>query len=48
MKPLAPGRLSTTKVWPSCSESCWDITRAMMSEVPPGANGTITRTGRDG
>src|SRR5215469_660167 len=31
----APARFSTTKGWPRRSESCWPITRATTSVVPP-------------
>ena len=44
----APGRFSTTNCWPSRSESHWPTKRATMSVDPPGANGTIKRTGRVG
>jgi hypothetical protein len=41
----APGRFSTTKRWPTVVDSRWPITRATMSLVPPGGNGTTSRTG---
>src|SRR6516165_12752032 len=44
----APGRFSMTNCWPRCSESHCPISRAAMSVVPAGANGTITRTGHVG
>jgi hypothetical protein len=44
----APGRLSMTNGWPSCSPRCCTITREMMSVVPPGAKPMIQRTGRAG
>ena len=44
----APGRLSTTIVWPQASPSAAAAMRATMSLPPPGASGTITRTGRTG
>src|SRR5262245_15784927 len=44
----APGRFSITNCWPRRSESHWPISRARMSVVPAGANGTIKRTGRVG
>ena len=46
--PPAPARFSTTTVWPSAGCSFSAITRAMMSVVPPGGNGTTIRTGRFG
>ena len=45
MVPPAPGRFSTTMVWPSCGESCSNTTRGMMSVVLPAPTGTITRSG---
>src|SRR6187399_3246641 len=48
MLPPAPGRLSTTTDWPNDSVNCCDRTRATMSVPPPGAYGTINRSGRDG
>ena len=44
----APGRLSTTTVWPRLSDSFVPITRAAKSVVPPGAYGTSMRIGRAG
>ncbi len=46
--PLAPGRLSTTTGWPVRSSTCRPISRAVMSPEPPGAKGTMMRTGRVG
>jgi len=37
MKPLPPGRFSTTTCWPQASESLAPTMRAAMSEMPPGA-----------
>src|SRR5690242_6927495 len=45
MRPAAPPRLSTTNCWPRASESFCENWRAEMSLPPPGANGTMTRTG---
>src|SRR5688572_17738926 len=45
ISPAAPPRLSTTNCWPRYSESLFENTRAVMSLPPPGANGTMTRTG---
>ena len=42
--PPAPGRFSTTKGWPSCSDSRCATVRAMMSVALPAVNGTITVT----
>src|SRR5262245_66333065 len=42
----APGLFSTMNGWPSRSDSHWPITRATMSVAPPGASGTMRRTGR--
>src|SRR3979409_2341802 len=44
----APGRVSTTTVWPQVSVIFWPITRAMMSVEPPGANGTMILIGLSG
>src|SRR5215216_4636146 len=44
--PAAPGLFSTTTDWPMAADSFGLIRRARMSEVPPGAKGTISRTGR--
>ena len=46
MLPPAPARLSTTMVWPHVSVSFCATRRATMSVAPPGANGTMIRTGR--
>jgi hypothetical protein len=48
MMPLAPGRLSTIFDCPHALAICAATTRAMMSVVPPGANGTSIRIGRLG
>src|SRR5688572_19098958 len=48
ISPPAPPRLSTTNCWPRNSESLFENTRAVMSLPPPGANGTMTRTGLTG
>jgi hypothetical protein len=45
---LAPGRFSTTTVWPSASLRSWEICRAKVSVAPPGTKATIRRTGRSG
>src|SRR5690242_2936024 len=45
IRPPAPPRLSTTNCWPRISDNFAENTRAVMSLPPPGANGTITRTG---
>src|SRR5262245_34572035 len=44
----APPRLSITICWPRLSLIFGATMRAMMSVLPPGANGTIRRTGRTG
>ena len=44
--PDAPGLFSITTLWPIAADSFGLISRARMSEVPPGANGTMMRTGR--
>jgi hypothetical protein len=43
--PFAPPRLSTTIGGPSSSVSRGPMVRAVMSEGPPAANGTIMRIG---
>jgi hypothetical protein len=48
MVPPAPGRLSTTTVLPHSSVKCCATMRLTTSVKPPGANGTIMRTGRSG
>src|SRR5437763_6836779 len=48
MFPLAPDRFSTKKVWVNALVRYSATMRALMSAVPPGANGAITRTGLDG
>src|ERR1044071_372105 len=45
MVPPAPGLLSTMMLWPSSACSGIATRRATMSDEPPGANVTITRTG---
>jgi hypothetical protein len=42
--PPAPGRFSTTKGCPSCSDSRCATVRAMMSVALPAVNGTTTVT----
>ena len=44
MVPPAPGRFSTMKGWPSCSDSRCATVRAMMSVALPAVNGTTTVT----
>jgi len=44
----APGLFSTTTGWPQRVDSWSAIRRPTMSVAPPGANGTIRRTGRVG
>src|ERR1041384_8671898 len=44
----APGRVSTTTVWPHCSVIFGPRTGAMMSVEPPGANGTMILIGLSG
>jgi putative ABC transport system substrate-binding protein len=44
----APDLFSMITGWPSRSDNHWPNKRATMSVVPPGANGTIRCTGRDG
>src|SRR6185503_10949286 len=46
--PAAPGRLSITTGCPHFSVSLGPISRARMSEVPPGGNGTTMRIGLAG
>src|SRR6266849_947976 len=48
MLPPAPGRFSTTILWPTFSESFFTMMRAVMSVPPPGANPTTIVTGRFG
>jgi hypothetical protein len=48
MVPPAPARLSTMNCWPNSAVSFDANMRATMSVPPPGASGTITRTGRSG
>src|SRR5882762_5311284 len=48
MLPPAPGRFSTTMLWPTFSESFFTMMRAVMSVPPPGANPTTIVTGRFG
>ena len=45
---LPPARLSTTTDCPHISFSFCASTRAMMSVLPPAANGTTSRTGLAG
>src|SRR5262245_56393710 len=44
--PPAPERLSTTTVCPSISPNAGPTMRAVMSTLPPGGYGTISRIGR--
>ena len=46
--PWAPGRFSTTKVWPSASERTLAATRAVVSAAPPAPVPTVILTVRDG
>src|ERR1700722_14795414 len=46
--PTAPGLFSMTTGWPQASLSFGAISRATISTPPPGANGTMTCTGRTG
>src|SRR5579862_1807805 len=46
--PPAPGLFSMTTGWPHASLSFGAISRATISTPPPGANGTMTCTGRAG
>jgi len=48
MLPPAPARFSTTMDWFSACPSLVATARATASVVPPGANGTISRMGREG
>src|SRR5690349_6186273 len=48
IEPPAPERLSTMNCCPNSCASFAVSTRAMMSVLPPGANGTATRTGLSG
>jgi hypothetical protein len=43
--PAAPGRFSTMHGWPSRSASHCPMSRAKISEAPPGANPTTIRSG---
>src|ERR1041385_5586226 len=45
MFPAAPGRFSITTGWAQIAVSFSPTTRGIRSDAPPGANGTITRTG---
>ncbi len=45
---LAPGRFSTTMVWPRCGSVDLASARNTVSAVPPAGNGTIIVTGRAG
>src|SRR5262252_3107568 len=45
MLPAAPGRFSITTGWPQIAVSFSPTRRGIRSDAPPGANGTITRTG---
>jgi hypothetical protein len=46
--PLAPGLLSMMNVWPNASCILDATVRAVMSEEPPGVNGTTMVTGLSG
>src|SRR5258706_16436628 len=48
MVPPPPPLFSTSTGWPSVSLIRLPTRRATMSVVPPGGNGTSTRTGLDG
>src|SRR5688572_7940927 len=48
MLPLAPGRFSTMTCCPSRAASGSPMTRALLSVTPPGAKGTMMRTGLTG
>ena len=48
MRPDAPDRLSTITLCPSDSPMRCAMARAMASVLPPGAHGTISRTGLSG
>src|SRR3954463_7493822 len=45
MLPAAPGRFSITTGWPQIAVSFSPTRRGIRSDAPPGAKGTITRTG---
>jgi hypothetical protein len=44
----APGRLSTTTLWPNTSAKFAEMLRETLSMPPPAASGTSTRIGRVG
>src|ERR1044071_9647034 len=46
--PPAPERFSTTTGWPRASCKPVAVMRVMMSTAPPGGNGEMKRTGREG
>ena len=48
IRPAAPARFSTITDWPSRLCICGWISRDTISAPPPGANGTMMRTGRLG
>ena len=48
ISPLAPGRASRMKGWPTTSVTFVSTSRDSASAGPPGGQGMITRTGRDG
>src|SRR4051812_18842441 len=48
MVPPPPPLFSMSSGWPSVSLIRWPTSRATMSVVPPGGNGTRTRTGLAG
>ena len=48
IEPPPPALFSTSTCWPKAPPSFSATMRATMSVVPPGANGTTSRTGLDG
>ena len=48
MLPDAPARFSTITLWPRALPQASEISRAAMSTLPPGANGTTRVMGRWG
>src|SRR5579862_847460 len=46
--PPAPGRFSTRKFWPTCSDSHWHSSRATTSGAPPALKPMTICTGRAG
>src|SRR5258706_4145313 len=45
MVPIAPTRFSTTNCWPNTSLKRWQVSRAILSMLPPAAKPTNTLTG---